>query len=42
MDNMEEIKQLVRDLLALLHKCCPPSLANRMFALETKAKQLGV
>ena len=42
MDNIEEIKQLVRDLLALIHEFCPPSLANKMFALETKAKQLGV
>lgn len=40
MDN--ELKQLIRDCIALLRKCCPSNLAKEMFALEDRAKQLGV
>ncbi len=42
MDNTEQLKQLARDLLNLLHRCCISSFSGEMFALENRAKQLGV
>lgn len=44
MDNTEELKRLIKELIFLLHKCRPMSmyLAQKMHALEQKAKQLGV
>jgi hypothetical protein len=42
MDNTEELKQLIRDFINLMRKFCPTSFANEMFALERRAKQLGV
>lgn len=42
MDNTEELKKLIKELIFLLHKCCPMYLAQEMHVLEQKAKQLGV
>ena len=42
MNNTEELKKLVKELIFLLRKCCPMYLAQEMYALEQKAKQLGV
>lgn len=42
MDNTEDLKQLIRDLIKMLRKCCPASFSKEMFALEDRAKQLGV
>lgn len=42
MDNLDEYKELIRDLIKLLHKCCSSFFSNEMFSLETRAKRLGV
>ena len=42
MNNLDEYKELIRDLIKLLHKCCPSTFSNEMFKLENKAKKLGV
>lgn len=42
MDNLDEFKELIKDLIKLLHKCCPPFFSNEMFVLETRAKRLGI
>lgn len=42
MDNTEELKKLIKELILLLHECCPMYLAQKMYTLEQKAKQLGV
>ena len=42
MNNLDEHKELIRDLIKLLHKCCPSIFSNEMFSLETRAKRLGI
>lgn len=42
MNNLDEYKGLIRDLIKLLHKCCPSIFSNEMFSLEARAKRLGV
>lgn len=38
----EQLKEFIRELLVFIRKCCPSMMANEMFALEDRAKQLGV
>ncbi len=42
MDNIDQLKILIKDFIILLRKCCPANFAQEMFALEKRAKQLGV
>lgn len=42
MDNTKELKKLIKQLIKFAYKCCPSNFANELFALENKAKNLGV